>query len=290
MSGNELNEKALEDALDACPLNYFQRIRVDGLNSQLVRCGIRSDDLRAIVTAYLQSAALLPTPKPELTEGVDDFDDYVIPDKQIIAELRTIERTFVSDGQRIAAAVCRDAASRLSALSPQPASTDPVGYCVWISPTKLAACAKSMRNSFPVYASPQPVTKPAPVQRSGGSDDLQDHFSQSIINQMGQTQVPVLMTPTPATRDNPAVTKPAMGEGWMPIETAPKDGTEFIGWDGRRPFRCKNTKHYVKWPHEEGGPTFRDVWSGDYYDSVMPENPTHWMPLPAPPATGGEEL
>lgn len=67
---------------------------------------------------------------------------------------------------------------------------------------------------------------------------------------------------------------------WKPIETAPRDGTHFMGWDGKRPFRCYMTNHYVKYPHQEGGPTFRDVWSGDYYDCIMPENPTHWQPLP----------
>ncbi|MCX2699356.1 hypothetical protein [Ochrobactrum chromiisoli] len=79
-----------------------------------------------------------------------------------------------------------------------------------------------------------------------------------------------------------------VADGWLPIETAPKDGTEFIGWDGKRPFRCSNTKHYVKYPHEEGGPTYRNVWSGHYYDSIMPENPTHWRPLPASPGAPEE--
>lgn len=67
---------------------------------------------------------------------------------------------------------------------------------------------------------------------------------------------------------------------WQPIETAPRDGTAFIGWDGKRAFRCSSVKYYVKWPHEEGGPTFRDVWQGEYYDRVMPEKPTLWTPLP----------
>jgi len=70
---------------------------------------------------------------------------------------------------------------------------------------------------------------------------------------------------------------------WQTIDTAPKDGSKFIGFDGVRPFLCYSTKHYVKWPHEEGGPTFRDGWSGDYYDCISPEDPTHWMPLPSMP-------
>ena len=31
---------------------------------------------------------------------------------------------------------------------------DPIGYCVWITPTKLASCAKSAKGAFPVYAAP----------------------------------------------------------------------------------------------------------------------------------------
>lgn len=71
--------------------------------------------------------------------------------------------------------------------------------------------------------------------------------------------------------------------GWQPIETAPKDGTHFIGWDGKRPFRCSAGRRYVLYPHQEGGPTYQDIWDGHYYDSLMQENPTHWQPLPTPP-------
>lgn len=35
---------------------------------------------------------------------------------------------------------------------------EPIGYCVWITPTKLAGCAKSAKGSFPVYAAAQTHT------------------------------------------------------------------------------------------------------------------------------------
>ena len=73
------------------------------------------------------------------------------------------------------------------------------------------------------------------------------------------------------------------GDGWLPIETAPKDGTEFIGWDGKWPFRCSAGKKYELYPHMDGGPTYRDVWDGHYYDSLTIEHPTHWRPLPSSP-------
>jgi hypothetical protein len=61
---------------------------------------------------------------------------------------------------------------------------------------------------------------------------------------------------------------------WKPIETAPKDGTEIIGWEksegmflvAYRPDLAENTSY--TWFNLEG------FW---------PHCPTHWMPLPNPP-------
>lgn len=62
---------------------------------------------------------------------------------------------------------------------------------------------------------------------------------------------------------------------WQPIETAPKDGTEVLGWLSRsideQPY--VETMWYV--PDAE-------VWVGDYDGCRV--LPTHWMPLPEPPA------
>lgn len=78
-----------------------------------------------------------------------------------------------------------------------------------------------------------------------------------------------------------------VSDGWLPIETAPKDGTDFIGWDGKWPFRCSAGKKYELYPHMDGGPTYRDVWDGHYHDSLTIEHPTHWRPIPPLPQTGG---
>jgi len=61
------------------------------------------------------------------------------------------------------------------------------------------------------------------------------------------------------------------GDRWRPIETAPKDGTEVLVY-------CSG--FYVS-----------SFTSGSWYDPGAPEfdilgtglEPTHWMPLPAPP-------
>lgn len=58
---------------------------------------------------------------------------------------------------------------------------------------------------------------------------------------------------------------------WLDIESAPKDGSDFLGID-------KNSCISICW-WEDG------VWSDAYttfYDGI-PANPSHWMPLPLPP-------
>jgi hypothetical protein len=55
---------------------------------------------------------------------------------------------------------------------------------------------------------------------------------------------------------------------WLPIETAPKDGTEILLTDGH----YKRTGYWAR---------RIEAWS---IDTVVSLNmPTHWMPLPEPP-------
>ncbi len=55
---------------------------------------------------------------------------------------------------------------------------------------------------------------------------------------------------------------------WQPIETAPKDGTEILTWDGN--------EHQILWWLDAVG------WVGD--DDFLDKLPTYWQPLPEPPA------
>ena len=62
---------------------------------------------------------------------------------------------------------------------------------------------------------------------------------------------------------------------WQPIETAPKDGTPILMWDGDMIYVIswyvpQNTRYPAQW-READGKRYCD------YD------PTHWMPLPEPP-------
>lgn len=59
---------------------------------------------------------------------------------------------------------------------------------------------------------------------------------------------------------------------WQPIETAPKNGATLLVW------RPSEGEHY---PAHVGV----DLWSDkSWYRSRRYQQPTHWMPLPAPPA------
>jgi hypothetical protein len=64
---------------------------------------------------------------------------------------------------------------------------------------------------------------------------------------------------------------------WQPIETAPKDGTKVLFWSsgtGDWPI-CG------RWVDPDGADF---SWWG--MDKSALGNPTHWMPLPAPPSEG----
>ena len=64
--------------------------------------------------------------------------------------------------------------------------------------------------------------------------------------------------------------------GWLPIETAPKDGTEFLGYRHGR----MATSHCV--PRDDC-----EMWvfgnESGAYECWPQVRPTHWMPLPSPP-------
>lgn len=66
--------------------------------------------------------------------------------------------------------------------------------------------------------------------------------------------------------------------GWMPIESAPKDGTRVLIWQGEA---------YVAWFEREyawvshGGAWISERYRSDTYEYA----PTHWQPLPKPPVS-----
>ncbi len=76
------------------------------------------------------------------------------------------------------------------------------------------------------------------------------------------------------------------GDGWLPIETAPRDGTVISAW--HTVHKCPMS---VLWK-DEGFP-FRGErlnWYERSYTTAWPERCfSHWCPLPAPPSTPSHE-
>ena len=69
----------------------------------------------------------------------------------------------------------------------------------------------------------------------------------------------------------------AKAGGWQPIETAPKDGTSILGyWLGGQHDCAIHATKFI-----------RGRWWATNEDFPQRE-PTHWQPLPAPPAQRGE--
>lgn len=78
-------------------------------------------------------------------------------------------------------------------------------------------------------------------------------------------------------------------EKWLPIETAPKDGTRIIAYPV-----TMNEAGVVSWEPPSRTPPMMRIVSGENHDQdgfwrvllsmkPSPYPPTHWRPLPAPP-------
>lgn len=73
--------------------------------------------------------------------------------------------------------------------------------------------------------------------------------------------------------------------GWQPIETAPKDG-RFLLLFGPEGGVAPDGEYGVPWwCVANWGPTWNGLLDWSSGDDQPPLKPTHWMPLPEPPAT-----
>lgn len=66
--------------------------------------------------------------------------------------------------------------------------------------------------------------------------------------------------------------------GWRPIETAPRNGTRVLVWRPRESDDHVAHAGVDHWRDDNAG-----GGSGSWYRSRRYQQPTHWMPLPAPP-------
>lgn len=63
---------------------------------------------------------------------------------------------------------------------------------------------------------------------------------------------------------------------WQTMATAPKDGSKFLAYTG-----TKDPVKLVKWVPPSG--IFGNYGGKFFCQNGRPQNPTHWMPLPAVP-------
>lgn len=78
---------------------------------------------------------------------------------------------------------------------------------------------------------------------------------------------------------------------WRPIETAPKDGTEMLGFGSFVEPGCNPQVWVISWNEQEeleeaGNGLYRKVKVGKWCSCTF--FPSHWMPLPAPPIDSRE--
>lgn len=85
------------------------------------------------------------------------------------------------------------------------------------------------------------------------------------------------------------VAAPSAPDGWCPIASAPKDGSKVDLWGINNLHYAKEGKRVVNvaWgPVRDWMGTERDDWQHGFGEDF---EPTHWMPLPTPPALGGAD-
>lgn len=86
-----------------------------------------------------------------------------------------------------------------------------------------------------------------------------------------------------------ALARPA--DGWLPIESAPKDGTLYLCWvDAIRYGESDDGSQYQADVSEVDFGQWRDFETGGAHMNMMGDigdgqQITHWMPLPTPPAS-----
>jgi hypothetical protein len=77
---------------------------------------------------------------------------------------------------------------------------------------------------------------------------------------------------------------------WEPIETAPKDGTDILvyngDWGGK--YITANKIGVASWS-QQVLPNGKSGWIASDDEGVMMYKPTHWMPLPEEPSKAEAE-
>ena len=91
----------------------------------------------------------------------------------------------------------------------------------------------------------------------------------------------------PGMASFPAAVQPVHAGYWRPIETAPKDGTEFLAW-WKHPTADSPGVILTHWLDNSKTRTPWAGWRWPSMTAVVPGMyPSHWMPLPTAPVEVG---
>ncbi|KQY96411.1 DUF551 domain-containing protein [Brevundimonas sp. Root1423] len=86
----------------------------------------------------------------------------------------------------------------------------------------------------------------------------------------------------PFLASHQALVSPAEQVGWRDIATAPRDGTTILVANV-----CNGAIYDVHWQDEGGNGAGWVDGTTDSYEDLIVYEPSHWMPLPTPPADRG---
>ncbi len=71
---------------------------------------------------------------------------------------------------------------------------------------------------------------------------------------------------------------------WEPIKTAPKDGRFLLGFFPDQPLKISQMRYDEAMSHFDGINNLGWLVGSTNDDSIPMTPPSHWMPLPEPPA------
>ena len=163
----------------------------------------------------------------------------------------------------------------------------------WKTASILAASADSEFEIALVEAWPSLARQMREAEqwraREGETQEALQSIGEEFGVRGGEPRVDGIRRVLTEQRDQLAALLREAGEGWRPIESAPRDGTKVDLWG-------INHLHYAKRGERIAniawGPVMdwmgheRDDWRHGQGESFQP---THWRPLPAPPAAGAPD-
>jgi hypothetical protein len=128
-----------------------------------------------------------------------------------------------------------------------------------------------------------PPKQPAPVQEPAAEMEADGVMRFKPTNRKYQVGDKLYLHPAPAAPVQESV-------AWMPIETAPQDGTKILGWNekfGAREtqmtFYGEGSPGFAAWKSGKGPKESGWNWSEPKSNWSHTWKPTHWMPMPAAP-------